>query len=215
MTGDPRQIVAEGYDAAAGEYARWLETSVVDPGRERYRDAFCHRLPRGARILELGCGGGGPTTRYLAARFDLTGIDASATQVAMAREFVPSATFLPGDMTRFEFDAHSFDGVAAFYSLIHLPYGELPAMLVRISGWLRPGGVLVATLSARDSGEHFEPAWLAGVPMYWGGHSPGENLAFLAAAGLHVLESSIEHCIEDGEPQPQLWVLASKPSAAS
>jgi SAM-dependent methyltransferase len=215
MTSDPRRIVAEGYDVAAREYARWVASEVVDTARPRYRDSFSELLVGGSSVLERGCGGGGPTTQHLAARFTVTGIDISATQIAMARERVPAATFLPADMTRFEAAPSSFDGIAAFYSLIHLPYGELPAMLVRVSTWLRAGGVFVATLSAREAGEHFEPDWLGGAPMYWSGHAPEENIRFLEEAGLRIIEASVETNIEDGQPAPVLWVLARKPERSS
>lgn len=215
MNADPRQIVADGYDVAAAAYAEWLRTSVIDPAREAYRDAFAELVPEASPVLELGCGGGGPSTQRLATRFALTGIDISSTQIAMARERVPSATFLRGDMTRFDFEEASFDGIAAFYSLIHLPYGELPAMLGRISRWLRPGGVLVTNLGARTSGAHYEPEWFAGVPMYWGGHTREENLQFLEEAGLRVVRATVEDTIEEGKPAPQLWVLARKPEAGA
>ena len=151
MPTDPRQIVAEGYDAAAGEYARWIVTNVVDTARARYQEAFSELLTEGSRVLELGCGGGGLTTEQLAPRFALTGIDISTRQLALARKRVPLATFLRADMTRCTFAPSSFDGVAAFYSLIHLPYGELPAMLARTSTGLRRGGVLIASLGARTN----------------------------------------------------------------
>lgn len=172
MTTDPRQIVEQGYDVAAADYARWVANNGIDAGRSKYLASFSELVPQGSTVLELGCGGGGPTTQTLADRYALTGIDISRDQIELARERAPRATLLQGDMTRVEFPAASFDGVAAFYSLIHLPYGELPGMFARISTWLREGGVLVATLNARDSGEHLEAEWLGGAPMYWSGHSP-------------------------------------------
>ena len=48
----------------------------------------------GAPVLELGCGGGGPVTQRLAARFKLTGVDVSAHQIELARERVPTAEFV-------------------------------------------------------------------------------------------------------------------------
>lgn len=209
---DPRQIVTRGYDAAADDYARWLLTNVVDPARPRYLETFSTLLAPGSTVLELGCGGGGPTTQALAERFALTGIDISAAQIARAQRLLPQATFLQADMTRFEAPAASFDGIAAFYSLIHLPYGELPAMLVRIASWLRPGGALVASLNARAGGEHIEPAWLANAPMYWSGYPIDDSLEFLAATGLEVIEANVETAIEDGEASQSLWVIARKPA---
>lgn len=212
MASNPREIVAQGYDAAAKEYAEWVASNVRDPARTKYQERLCGLLPEGAAVLELGCGGGGPTTERLAQRFALIGIDISPTQIALARERVPAATFVQADMTRSTFAPSMFDGVAAFYSLIHLPYGELPAMLARVSTWLRGGGVFVASLSGRDdSGEHFEPDWLGGAPMYWSGYSLSETARFFEEAGLTIVESSVETNIEDGQAAPFLWVVAMKP----
>jgi len=205
---DPRRLVADGYDAAAEAYAEWLLTSVVDPARTRYLEAFGALLPAGARVLELGCGGGGPTTQALAERFTLTGIDVSASQIALAKQRVPRATFELGDMTHYEAPAGAVDGVAAFYSLIHLPYGELPSMLARLAGWLRSDGILVASLAAREGGEHVEPEWLAGAPMYWSGYPVDASLGFLEDAGFTAIEANVETAVEDGEETPFLWVIA-------
>ena len=60
----------------------------------------------------------------------------------------------------------SFDAVAAFYSLTHLPPGDLPPLLCAISGWLRPEGLLVASMGDRFDSGSVEQDWL-GVPMYF------------------------------------------------
>ena len=49
---------------------------VGDPRRE-WEDDLAARLEPGARVLELGCGGGTPETQRLAQRFALTGVDIS------------------------------------------------------------------------------------------------------------------------------------------
>ena len=118
-------------------------------------------------------------------------------------------------MTQFSPGAATFDGIAAFCSLIHLPYGELQGMFGRIAGWLRPGGLLVASLGARaNPGAHIEADWLSGAPMYWSGYSIEDSTSFIEAAGLVLVESSIEENVEDGRSAPFLWVIARKPRAA-
>ena len=212
MTSEPRRVVENGYDAAADAYEEWLVSSVTDVARSKYLEAFMAQLEPGARVLELGCGGGGITTQRLAARHALTGIDVSSHQIELARVRVPHATFFKADMSRFVAEPASFDGIAAFYSLIHLPLGVLPSMLQRIASWLRPGGVFLASLGARDgsTGEHYERHWLADVPMYWSGYSVPEYERFLADAGLEVIEASVETNIEDGKPAPFWWVIARR-----
>jgi hypothetical protein len=103
--------------------------------------------------------------------------------------------------------------VAVFYALLHLPYGELPGLLRKISRWLRPEGLLVATLSGLAGGT-VEPAWL-GVPMYFSGYTPGETRGFLDAAGLQAEIVREETIAEDGRPARFLWVVARRPEAAA
>jgi cyclopropane fatty-acyl-phospholipid synthase-like methyltransferase len=105
-------------------------------------------LPPGATVLELGCGVGVPTTQRLAQRFAVTGVDISAQQIALARRNVPTATFVQADMAALDFPSASFDAVAAFYSIIHVPREEHAALVHDSATWLRPGGLLVATMGA-------------------------------------------------------------------
>ena len=95
---DPKQIVADGYDRIAETYAAFVERSCNDP-RDRYTALLLDRLPFGARVLELGCGGGLPTTALLAERFAVTGVDLSRRQIERARQQVPNAMFVHADMT--------------------------------------------------------------------------------------------------------------------
>jgi SAM-dependent methyltransferase len=210
---DPRRVVADGYDRVAERYARWTAEEVVDRSRPRYTALLLEHLPPGARVLELGCGGGGPTTRQLAERFALTGVDMSARQVELAGQRLPSATFVLADMTCLTFPPSSFDAVAAFYSLSHLPHGELPRLIGRVGAWLRPGGLFVASLSPRANRGTTED-WL-GVPMYFSGYSTEENLRFLAEAGLRVASAQVETILENDRPASFLWVVATRPAPSS
>ena len=136
---DPKQIVADGYDRIAEQYGAWA-SQVRQEERAKYTAVLLEKLPVGAAVLDLGCGAGLPTTHQLAERFAVTGVDLSARQVALAQHNVPTATFLHTDMTQLDFDPMSFDGVAAFYSLLHVPRHEHLGLLRKITAWLRAGG---------------------------------------------------------------------------
>ncbi len=85
-------------------------------------------------------------------------------QVSLARKNVPNATFLQADMTTLDFQPASFDAIAAFYSIIHVPRSEHAQLLGSISAWLRPGGLFVASMGASSTETGFEQDWL-GAPM--------------------------------------------------
>jgi CTP:molybdopterin cytidylyltransferase MocA/uncharacterized UPF0146 family protein len=202
----PQQIVAAGYDALGRRYAEW-SAPISDPMRARLVDQFIARLPTGARVVDLGCGPGLGTTQQLAERFDVTAVDISAGQLGLARQNLPTATLIQADMTTLVFAPRSFDGVVALYSLSHLPARDQPEMLSRIHDWLRPDGLLLATLPA-NGGSDWTGEWL-GVPMFFGGlASAADNTAALVAGGFELLVDEVVATDEPGGPVRFQWILA-------
>jgi SAM-dependent methyltransferase len=142
----------------------WIQTARSKE-RARYTSALLDELPFGAKVLDLGCGAGVPTTWELAQRFNVTGVDISARQISLAQQNVPEAHFVQADITQLDFPPASFDAVAAFYSIIHVPRQEQPKLLQDIASWLRPGGLLVATMGTHSIKADYAEDFL-GVLMY-------------------------------------------------
>jgi trans-aconitate methyltransferase len=145
VTDERIRVVERGYDALADRFLEWSQAVQDDP-RPRLVERFMEGVPAGAEVVDLGCGAGVPTTARLAERFAVTGVDISAEQLRRARRLVPGARFVHADMTAFDPGEGSVDGVTACYSLTHLPADRQPEMLRRIASWLRPGGVVLASL---------------------------------------------------------------------
>src|SRR5690242_12506740 len=95
---EAKRIVAAGYDVIARRYMEWSDLDP-SPARLRYLARLLELVPLGTDVLELGCGAGIPVTQALAAWRQVTGVDISAAQVALAREHVPQATIIQADMT--------------------------------------------------------------------------------------------------------------------
>ncbi len=207
---DPKDIVEQGYDRIGEEYERW-SAKATDPARERYLKVLLEGLPKGAEVLDLGCGSGALATRRLSQRFRVTGVELSSRMVEMARRNVPSATFIRADMVSVEFPPERFDGVCAFYSLIHLPPRELPALLRKIATWLKPGGLFVASMGSGENSGSVESDWVGRVPMYFAGHAAEKNEELVEEARLRVLSARTEVVSEEGGDVTFLWVVAKKP----
>ncbi len=205
---DPRtRLVAAGYDAMADTYEDW-SSQVTDDPRHDWLEELLAVLPPDARVAELGCGNGTHETHELALRTRLTCVDLSEEQLRRARERVPDAEFVHGDLTTIEFDAGSLDAVAAFYVLNHVPRELLASLFGRIHRWLRPGGHVLATLGASDLPD-WEGEWL-GVPMFLSGHVPEVNLQLLCDAGFELVH---EEAVTITEPEGAVtfhWVLARR-----
>jgi SAM-dependent methyltransferase len=203
----PREIVAAGYDQLVDDFAEW-SSRVVDPARGALFDAFLTRLPPHARILDVGCGSGAAWTGGLTDTLAVTGIDISAGQIEAARSSVPRATFILADVTTTEFDRGSFDGVTALYSIGHLPLGEHPAVFERFARWLRPGGLLLASLPASaDPGSTGE--WLAGAPMFFASLGATGYDQVLREQGWRVIETRSSVADEPEGPASFYWILAA------
>ena len=209
---DPREIVADGYDAIAERYYAWSDArpSAV---RLRWLAKALERIPPGADVLDLGCGAGVPITRALAAGRHVTGVDISARQIELARAAVPEATFVQADMTALDLAPASLDAVVAFYSLTHVPRADLPELLAAVLRWLRPGGILIASMGAQDSPDAVEPDWL-GAPMFFSHHGAKKNRALVRRVGFELEEAVVEVEPEDRHDALFLWIVARRPAEA-
>lgn len=205
---DPRTaLVGAGYDAMIDTWEDWVSRIEDDP-RAEWRDELVRRLPEGARVVELGCGGGTAETALLAQRFRLTGVDLSVEQLRRAKERVPEADFVHADFTEVEFEPGSIDAVAAFYSFNHVPRDLLAGLFARIRQWLAPGGLFLTALGARDS-----PDWVGewlGATMFFSGWDPETNRRLIAQAGFGVLRDEIVTFREPEGPAEFHWLLAER-----
>lgn len=209
---DPKRIVADGYDLIAERYLAWSDLRP-SPTRLHYLAVALELIPPGSQVLELGCGAGIPMTAALAKGRTVTGVDISATQLDMARSNVPSATFIQADMTTLAFEPASFDAVLAFYSLVHVPRDEHAELLARIRGWLRPGGLFLASMGVGDEPGDVEADWL-GVEMYFSHFGAKANRRLVERAGLVIDRAEVAAEPEDRHDAQFLWVVARAPAGA-
>ncbi len=202
-------MVARGYDAGADRFAAWQRRITGSTRLDRLEELLA-ALPGRPDALELGSGAGVRSTRILAERTSLVGVDISAEQVRRARERVPGARFLHADLTEVDFDPASFDAVVSFYVLNHVPREELGPLLGRIERWLRPGGLLLATFGASDL-----PGWrgeaIGGLDTFFSGYEPDATLRLVREAGLRLARADLETIGEPEGAATFLWVLARCP----
>jgi SAM-dependent methyltransferase len=197
-----------GYADIQGD--RTGQAEVFDAIGERYDEAFPHKdgqlttgkwladsLPSGSRVLGLGCGTGLPTCRQLvAAGHEVVGVDLSAGMVALARSYVPKATFHRADIAdlrpggpygaRGRHDLGRFDGVAAFFSLLMLPRAEIPYALSTIYDLLVPGGLFA--LSMVEAHLDDVPIPFLGSSIRVSGYLRDDLQLVVAEAGFEILE---------------------------
>jgi cyclopropane fatty-acyl-phospholipid synthase-like methyltransferase len=205
---DPRtELVGAGYDAMVDTWESWAAQIEDDP-RQAWASDLAGRLGRGARVLELGCGGGTRETRELASRFEVTGVDLSERQLERACERAPDARFVQGDFTAVEFEPGSFDAVVSFYAFNHVPRELLAPLLARIRSWLAPSGWLMTAFGTSD-----EEAWTGdflGAPTFFSSFAPPVNSQLVRDAGFTIERDEVISITEPEGPTKFQWILAQR-----
>ena len=208
MSDDPKRIVERGYDAIADTFAEW-QSRISDETRLAWLADLLELVPERPDVLELGVGAGVESSRILAERSRLTGVDLSREQLRRARQRLPGATLIHGDFAAVELPPESFDAVVSFYVLNNLPQEEVGPLLRRVAGWLRPGGWFLASFPSSGN-----PAWRGewlGTEMFFDGLPPEANRRLTEEAGLEVVRDEFETMIEpEGDVRWQ-WLLARRP----
>jgi SAM-dependent methyltransferase len=204
-----KRVIEEGYDTMADRFADW-QREIAGSRRLEWVERLVALLPERPDVLELGSGAGVRSTRILAERGRLVGVDISGEQARRARERIPEAEFVHADFTELAFAAGSFDAVVALYVLNHVPQDELAPLLERVAGWLRPGGHFLAVFPTSDNAG-FRGEWL-GVEMFFAGFRPETNRRLVEEAGLVVVRDERETLVEPGYGEGTWqWLLARSP----
>ncbi|OIQ28641.1 MAG: SAM-dependent methyltransferase [Alphaproteobacteria bacterium MedPE-SWcel] len=127
------------YSRAAADYAAGF-AKAKDSFHEADYAAFVAGLPEGGTVLDLGCGPGHWAARFRDAGYRVAAVDASPEMAAYAQDTYG----IEVSVAEFEDIAVEavFDGIWAFFSLLHAPRDDFPSHLLRLGRALVPGGRL-------------------------------------------------------------------------
>lgn len=202
-----KRTVRRGYDKLSYAY-RADDTPDSYENYAAWVRIIVERLPERSPVLDIGCGCGLPATKLLAKRFDVTGVDFSEVQISRARNLVPAARFLCGDISAQFFPPGSYAAVVSFYAIIHMPLAEHPDLFKKIGLWLRPSGYFLATVGHEAwAGTDETYLGVAGGRMCWSHADEPTNVRWIEEAGLHVHWTRF---VPEGDSGHTL-VLAQKP----
>ncbi|MHA1220744.1 MAG: class I SAM-dependent methyltransferase [Candidatus Heimdallarchaeota archaeon] len=184
---DEKKLVREGYDKIASEYQTRRNEELEE---FTFLPEFASMIPQGEKVLDAGCGGGLPFTRYLSESFDVIGIDISDEMIKLAIKNVPDAEFFRIDMTKLGFPNNYFSGILAYYSIIHVPREEQHRLFTNFIRMLKPNGVALFTLhSTDDPASVFDDFF--GETMFWSGFDEATNLKILTEIGFEIIWSKL------------------------
>jgi SAM-dependent methyltransferase len=201
----PKKIVKKGYDEVGGKYTATRDEELAEM---KLFTKFSDRIPSGGRVLDLGCGAGVPFTKNLSEKFDVTGVDLSPKQIERARKNAPRARFICEDMSKIHSPENHYDGIYAYYSIIHVPRNEHFTIFLNMYKMLKLGGVILVSLHSSDDPESIYDDYF-GTKMYWSGFDKDENIKLIKNAGFKIIWTKlVQDSLGDSK---HLFVLAQKP----
>jgi cyclopropane fatty-acyl-phospholipid synthase-like methyltransferase len=122
------------------------------------QDQFLSYLPKGAYILDFGCGAGRDTRYFLKHGYTMDACDGSLEMVKIASR----NTGLPVRHMLFQElnETEKYDGIFACASILHVPSNELPDIFRRMHRALKDKGILYVsfkygTFEGERNGRYF------------------------------------------------------------
>lgn len=203
------------YDRVAEDYAGEFHDELNQkPFDRKMLDWLAEKVGELGIICDMGCGPG-QVARYLNDHgAKVCGVDLSAAMVERALELSPDITFRQGDMLALaEVSDNSYGGIAAFYSIIHVPRPSVIQALLELKRVLRPNGVLLLTFHIGQEIIHRDEWWGKEVALDFIFFETEEMKDYLRLAGFE-LDEVIER-----DPYPEVeyqsrraYIFARKPS---
>ena len=202
------------YDRVAEEYAnQYADEFEKKPLDRELLDRFAEEVRGTGPVCDLGCGPG-QVARYLCDRgVDAFGLDLSPGMVEQARQLNPDLEFEQGNMLSLDVEDESWGGIAAFYSIIHIPRKDVTRTLRELARVLRPGGLLLLSFHIGQEVIHFDEWWEKKVSVDSIFFQPNEMAGYLKSAGFEIEDVVERPPYESVEYQSRrAYFFARKPS---
>ena len=210
-------MTRRAYDTVAATYAEVLSDTSFEASEDlamvqQFVDAI---EKRPARILDAGCGAGRmiPYLQSLSNELHVTGSDLSPAMITIARVTNPNSEFVVADSAALPFEADQFDGLLAWYSIIHTSPEGLDAVFAEFARVLRPGGLLLLGFQSGQGVRRISQAYGLDVELDAVLHETADVFDRLGGAGFAV-ETVLDRTPRALEKHPQGFVLAVRKSVA-
>ncbi|MEV5315198.1 class I SAM-dependent methyltransferase [Streptomyces sp. NPDC052610] len=198
------------YDAIAEEYAE-LATRVfaAQPLERALLGTYAELVGGAGEVADLGCGTGLVTAHLASLGLPVSGLDLSASMLAVARREHPGLRFTQGSMLDLDLPDGQLAGVVSWYSSIHTPVDRLPGLFAEFARVLAPGGHLLLAFQVGDAPLHLDQPFGHPVALDFERRRPERMAELLERAGFALWSRTVREPDETlGESAPQAFLIA-------
>ena len=188
-------------DNTLNYYAKNTEefiASTLEADMSQTQKKFLALLPKGAHILDLGCGSGRDSLCFIQQGFQVTAVDGSLELAKFASELIGQEVIV-ADFKDLELPPSSFDAIWASASLLHVHSEDLPGILAKVIDFAKPGAIFY--MSFKYGNYEGERGY-----RYYTDLDEARFADFLQKSGRH-LEIIEQWVAKDVRPEkPELWL---------
>lgn len=123
--------------------------STLEADMSKTHEKFLSLLPKGAHILDLGCGSGRDSLCFLQKGFQVTAVDGSEELAKFASELIGQEVIV-SDFKDLVLPTASFDAIWASASLLHVHSEALPGILAKVIDLAKPGAIFYMSFKYGD-----------------------------------------------------------------
>ena len=123
--------------------------STLEADMSKTQEKFLSLLPKGAHILDLGCGSGRDSLCFLQKGFQVTAVDGSEELAKFASELIGQEVIV-SDFKDLVLPKASFDAIWASASLLHVHSEALPGILAKVIDLAKPGAIFYMSFKYGD-----------------------------------------------------------------
>ena len=169
--------------------AEWYASDRKGPTGIPEAAALASSIPRGSRVLDIGCGNGFPVTQTLLnAGHRVVGLDSSTEMLARFRANVPETPAIRGLVQACPFADEIFDAANAWGVIFHLPLDDQVRAIASVSRVLRKGAPFLFTSGDVDGDDVGIEGTMNGVTFHYYSFGIDAYRSVLGQHGLKLLD---------------------------
>ncbi len=181
---DSQNYTYQTYNLIAKQY---VDKYYVDLTDVPYINLLLKDIPKGAKVLDAGCGAGQFTAYIQKQGYDAMGIDMSDGMLAFARQKSPEAHFEKMDIMKLTFPQKSFSAILSAYSLIHIPESSVESTLKGLASVLVDNGRLLVIAQKGETDHLIDEPLQSGAKTFYNFFTSDRLKKHFESSGFNVI----------------------------
>ncbi len=174
------------------KYSKVYADYTFDKLMQFQLNEFISKLPKNAKVLDIGCGSGRDSHYFHDYGLEVTAIDSSESMLKEAKSRAQGVTLKKMDMKKLTLSKESFDGVWIMATLTTVEKKEALPTLKEAAKVLKKNGILYVAVQEGEGEIIKNNPKYGNVPKFYAYYQQKEMEDLIKQAGFAILKSTVE-----------------------